>query len=595
MKRPLLVTLAAAVIGALTFLIIGSRSVDFDLYDRTIEEVRRLDDLNTAMGEAALQVRYRMMRSYDPLVRMMSESEDDARRLLQDHFASQDPDIGRRIRVIVANLQKQEDWLSSFQSLNSVLANSLTYLPSISHRLSELKLGQDGAEEQRLGEDLVVRLLGLDDSTSPEDMIRVEGVIAALEARSSEIGGEGGPILADLVRHARVVVRYTRRIDDALAHLTDPNDNQIFDNLTVALRADYLEGLEVRGRYRVALYVLSVALLAATGFLFVRLRAALVHLERKKATIEQKQCELADANRELHDTIAELRSTQAELIDASRKSGMAEVATAVLHNVGNVLNSVNASAELVMTIVAGSKIVGLRKAVDLLRQNQHQLATYLGSDSRGRHLPAYLEALAAASDEERIAIGEELTRVRSNIDHIKAVVRRQQSNAKASAAVVETLSFERLVDEALAVAANPARALHLRVVREYQELPPVTVDRHRIFQVVVNLLTNACHAVAGNAPGEARIVVRLGPAPGGRLGLEVEDNGYGIPPENLHKIFNHGFSTKKHGHGFGLHDSANAMTELGGQLAAQSDGPGSGARFRLELPIGSDASAAAAS
>lgn len=595
MKRRFLVLLAAAVIGGLTFLIIASRPVDFDLYDRTVEDVGRLDKLNTALGEAALRMRYRLVRNYDPLVTMMTESEQDARRLLHDHFASDDPDIGRRIAEIVEYLNRQEDWLHTFQSLNSVLDNSLTYLPSISHRLSELSLGQAGSELQRIGEDLVVRLLRIDDSTSPEDMIRLDVAIAALEARRSQIGGEAGPVVDDLVRHARVVVRYGRRVEEILASLTDPYDNLLFDRLAAALRVDYLDRLQVRGRYRVALYVLSLALLAAIGFLVVRLRATLTGLEQRRVTIERKQLELADANRELHDTVAELQGTQAELIAASRKSGMAEVATAVLHNVGNVLNSVNASAELVTTMVAGSKIAGLRKAVDLLRQNQHDLAAYLGSDPRGRHLPAYLEALATAADEERSAIGEELSRIRTKIDHIKAVVRRQQSTAKASATVVETLAIERLVDEALAIVANSERAARLCVVREYQELPPVTVDRHRIFQVVVNLLTNACHAVASHAPGEGRIIVRLGPAPGGRVGLEVEDNGYGIPAQNLHKIFNHGFSTKKHGHGFGLHDSANAMTELGGQLAAYSDGPGKGARFRLELPIDPEAPASAAS
>jgi two-component system, LuxR family, sensor kinase FixL len=231
----------------------------------------------------------------------------------------------------------------------------------------------------------------------------------------------------------------------------------------------------------------------------------------------------------------------------------------------------------------------------MLRENEHQLGTYLASDPRGKHLPTYLRALADAWDKERSAIGVELTRVRKNIDHIKVVVRRQQSHAKSSSAVVETLSFEKLVDDAIAIAAGPAAAPHIRVQGEYASLSPVAIDRHRIFQVVLNLLTNACHAVATRDAGDGRIVVRIMTGADGRLCFEVEDNGYGMAQENLRKVFNHGFSTKTEGHGFGLHDSANAMTELGGRLSAHSEGPGKGARFRFELPIAVDAGYAEAS
>jgi signal transduction histidine kinase len=65
----------------------------------------------------------------------------------------------------------------------------------------------------------------------------------------------------------------------------------------------------------------------------------------------------------------------------------------------------------------------------------------------------------------------------------------------------------------------------------------------------------------------------------------VSDNGIGILPENLTRIFNHGFTTRRNGHGFGLHSGALAAKELGGVLLAYSEGPGTGATFCLELPV----------
>jgi two-component system, NtrC family, sensor kinase len=595
MKRLVLVPAVATLIAGMTFLLSASRSVDFELYDRSVDQVQRLDALNTALGETALQVRYGLLQNYDALVRIQAESQRLAGQLLEDHYPGDDPAIGARVAAIVEYLRGQEGWLHAFQSLNAVLANSSAYLPSLALSLSERPSTPEVASLQKLGTDLVVRLLRLDGSTSQDSARLIEDIIVRVESQRHEMDGVEEPVLDSLVHHARVLLRYTPRVDAAVSHLTDPTDNQLFGDLEADLRASYQWGLRVRARYRIALYGLSLLLLAAAGLLFVRLRIAHRGLQGKSQVIEHKQVELADANGRLHDTIEELQSTQAQLIDASRKSGMAEVATAVLHNVGNVLNSVNASAELLGTIIEGSKIGGVRRAADMFRQNEHQLATYLASDPQGKHLPAYLQALADAWDKERSAIGVELTRVRKNIDHIKVVVRRQQSHAKSSSAMVETLSFEKLVDDALAIAASPAAAPHLRVQREYASLSPVAIDRHRIFQVLLNLLTNACHAVAKRAPGEGLIIVRTMSGADGRLCFEVEDNGYGIAPEDLRKVFNHGFSTKTDGHGFGLHDSANAMTELGGQLSAHSDGPGKGARFRFELPIAIDAAYAEAS
>ena len=97
-------------------------------------------------------------------------------------------------------------------------------------------------------------------------------------------------------------------------------------------------------------------------------------------------------------------------------------------------------------------------------------------------------------------------------------------------------------------------------------------------------LNNAKQALDAR-PESRRLTLRIASSEGGRVRVEVEDNGTGIARENLTRIFQHGFTTKKTGHGFGLHSGANTAWEMGGSLQVHSDGPGTGATFILELPL----------
>lgn len=290
--------------------------------------------------------------------------------------------------------------------------------------------------------------------------------------------------------------------------------------------------------------------------------------------------ELSVANAKLLASLEEQRSMQQALVDASRKAGMADVATSVLHNVGNVLNSVNVSAAVVRGIAAKSKGIGLGRAVTLLR-SQPDPGHFLTHDPRGKTLLDYLEGIVGALDGERTRTSEELAALDRNIDHIRAIVAMQQSHARHGDAV-ERLSLAALVDDATRVLAASHQNHEVEVVRELAATDEVFVDRHKLFQILMNFLTNAGQALKERADGR-RIVVRTRDE-GGLIALEVEDNGIGISAENLTRIFAHGFTTKDDGHGFGLHGSANTAAEMGGRIEARSDGPGKGATFRLLFP-----------
>lgn len=281
---------------------------------------------------------------------------------------------------------------------------------------------------------------------------------------------------------------------------------------------------------------------------------------------------------------AQLDKLNRQLIDTSRSAGMADVATGVLHNVGNVLNSVSVSATVVGDRLRRSKVTNLQRATAMLREKNGHLAEFLTTDPKGKLLPEYLRTAADQLVTEQTELIAEMDSVGLHIEHIKEIVAMQQNYAKVSG-VYENLSPTELVEDALRLNVAAFERHHIEMVREFEEnLPKICVDRHKFLQILINLLRNAKHAMEDKMAGDKRMIIRVGLASPGHIKIVVVDNGIGIPPENLNKVFNHGFTTKKDGHGFGLHSGANAAKEMGGRLSAHSDGPGHGAEFTLELP-----------
>ncbi len=280
---------------------------------------------------------------------------------------------------------------------------------------------------------------------------------------------------------------------------------------------------------------------------------------------------------------ARLEDAHRQLLESSRLAGMAEVATSVLHNVGNVLNSVNVSSSLVAERVRHSKAANLAKVVELMQEHAADLPGFFAHDPKGRQLPAYLGTLAERLAGEQKEMLQELALLGKNIEHIKEIVAMQQSYARVSG-VLESLSVVDLAEDALRMNAGAMERHQVRLVREYAEVPPILVDKHKVLQILVNLIRNAKYALDEKNSGDKQITLRVGMNGNGMVKVSVADNGVGIPRENLTRIFEHGFTTRKEGHGFGLHSGALAAREMGGSLHVHSDGHGQGATFTLELP-----------
>lgn len=326
--------------------------------------------------------------------------------------------------------------------------------------------------------------------------------------------------------------------------------------------ADMLGATIVRQQYQ-------EALLEAKETLEQRVRDRTLELQTQVTAKETAMKELAEA--------------QSSLVEASRAAGMAEVATGVLHNVGNVLNSVNVSCTLLLDQLKQSRIVNLAKLTEMLKENMDDLAGFLANDPRGQKIPQYLISLSIALGEEHHIMQQESEALQSRVEHIKEIVAMQQSYGRVSG-VNETLSAEQLMEDALRINMGGLVRHNISVSREYEEVPRVVVDKHMVLQILLNLISNAKYACSNHDNEDKKITLKIHKKDNDHIQIKIEDNGVGISRENLSRIFQHGFTTKKTGHGFGLHSAALAAKKLGGSLNVHSQGQGLGAEFTLELP-----------
>jgi ligand-binding sensor domain-containing protein/signal transduction histidine kinase len=341
--------------------------------------------------------------------------------------------------------------------------------------------------------------------------------------------------------------------------------------------------------------VAAAVALGISGWRVGHLRRKQRHLQEARDLLEERvrerTAELAASNLWLTNEIEERKRVQMEverihnqLMEASREAGKAEVASSVLHNVGNVLNSVNVSTALIAGRVRNLRLANLNKAADLLKGCGGSLnPADKEEDQRIRHLPGYLEQLARHLGREQEELMIELRSLSDNVEHIKEIVAMQQSYAKVFG-MLDAVSLSELVEGALKMHSGAFSRHSVEVRRQYEEVPLVTVDKHKVMQILVNVLHNAKYACDESGRSDKWVEVKIRRDQEYAI-VEISDNGVGIAPENLTRIFGHGFTTKRDGHGFGLHSAALAAGEMGGTLEARSEGAGKGATFILKLPL----------
>jgi signal transduction histidine kinase len=343
--------------------------------------------------------------------------------------------------------------------------------------------------------------------------------------------------------------------------------------------------------------------LALVGALAAVLLAALAWIAMLRRRVEERTLRLKEEIDEHKQTEAKLESeieerkrmelevekTHKQLLLASRQAGMAEVATNVLHNVGNVLNSVNIAANMAVDRIRQLKIPSLAKLAALMTEHA-QDPSFLTTHEKGKQIPNFLKQLSDNLKGGQDYSLAELRSLQENIDHIKEIVAMQQTYSRL-AGLTESVRVSEMVDDALRLNTGALTRHEVKLVKDYQEEAVVMIEKHKVLQILVNLIRNAKYACDDSGRPDKQLTIRIRRVGAERVQIQVIDNGIGIAPENMTNIFNQGFTTRKEGQGFGLHSSANAAHELGGSLTVQSDGLGKGTTFVLEIPLSPPAKA----
>jgi signal transduction histidine kinase len=356
---------------------------------------------------------------------------------------------------------------------------------------------------------------------------------------------------------------------NAVLEMTHPEDVSV---LTDTVRKTIAEGKDVcTYRFRV-----------------VTLANDVVHLEAHARIFCNEQGQplrILGVSWDITDQIrqeARRHELQTQLRDASRDAGMAEVATGVLHSVGNVLNSLGVSASLVQSRLRDSRVGNVRRIVAQLIEQGDQVGHFLVNDERGRQTLSYLAQLGDNLSAENQHLKVEAEAITTHVGHIRTIVAAQQTYARRGG-VTEAVDIAELVDNAIAI--HFTNMANVTIKRDYQPVQQVTLDRHKLIQILGNLLSNARHALNDQNMGHGVLTLRIHADEPGMLAIEVADSGSGIHPQALARLFEFGFTTKKDGHGFGLHTSAILAKDLGGDLTGYSEGTNCGARFVLRLSL----------
>ncbi len=300
--------------------------------------------------------------------------------------------------------------------------------------------------------------------------------------------------------------------------------------------------------------------------------------------------ELAQHKEHLEELVMErteeLERTHKELVEKAHKAGMADIATDIVHNIGNVLNSVKTSVQIIDNLVKNSLVINFNKANELLRENINSLANFINNDERGILLMKYYLKVEEGLNEEHLQVKELVERLQGKIDAIADIVSAQQNYTNFDW-LVEDVDLPKIVSDAIMVMSQHIEALHIEITTEFKDTPPVPVQKIKLLHTLINIIKNAGEAMKSSPVHERTLFISVGYDLTDQKAVIIRmlDHGGGISPENLERIFSYGFTTKKGRHGLGLHSCANYITEMGGKIWAENNTDGRGTTFFLKFRI----------
>lgn len=289
---------------------------------------------------------------------------------------------------------------------------------------------------------------------------------------------------------------------------------------------------------------------------------------------------------ELLDTLKLKNKKQVEyqrkLAVAERRAGMADIASSVLHNIGNVLNSVNVTVTLLEEKISQSKLDFLEDLYNLLKTNESNIDEFFTTNPKGKRVIEYIGKLSDEHKKNKQWLTKQTHLLQNYIEHIKQVVQDQNNLAKLGG-VTDEVHVPDLVHEVITMYKNKISSNHILIKKEFEQTKTAYIDQVKVIQILINIVKNSIESLIESQPPNKIIQIKITDEKT-HFAIIISDNGIGISTSALKKLFTVQFTTKKQGHGFGLHASAIAAEELGGKIYAMSDGTNQGATITLKIP-----------
>ncbi|MDZ7814734.1 MAG: ATP-binding protein [Planctomycetota bacterium] len=275
----------------------------------------------------------------------------------------------------------------------------------------------------------------------------------------------------------------------------------------------------------------------------------------------------------------ELLISQNKLVAHAHSSGMAHVASEVLHNIGNAVNSINVRLKNISESIEREKLPSrLRRVADLYSENGD-------GETEQTAAAGYMAALAEAVDKSRQQLIENVNFINEKLDHVSEIISLQQSVASVRG-IIEKVNVKDLIVDAMEINREAITKRNIKVRFMFGEVPVIRVEKNKLIQVLVNIIKNAIEAIDSSDSERDEMVVSASYSKKTEMvSIDVKDSGIGMTAEVRANLFKFGFTTKEQGSGFGLHSSYNLIKAMGGTINAQSEGKGKGATFSIELPL----------
>ena len=585
----LLGAMTLALASILVFLYIRSSVDNTSNYIASRDLIGQIKQLDAQWETEILKARVSVSQNYDLLVAPLTEMNTLWKQfdtIQAGHEQHADALWQDSRNAYLAVVDEKTRLVEKFKSHNAVLRNSLAFLPiaedDIQKQLGTLNKSDPVLQATLMDiYDLLLGSLEFSQITSDDKAADIQVGLNRLGVDKDRLPQPLHLPLELLLKHVELILHEQPVVNDLLEHIGVVPVAARLEDINNILNHNQEQAVKVGQQYHLYLLIFSALMVVLLLYLTIRLL-------RSYAEINSVNKALHAANEGLEQRVEErtreLKDTQSELLDTARLAGMAEIATNVLHNVGNVLNSVNISADLLTRKLRTCKSIGLGKAVQMMNEHEHDLGDFITVDEKGKLLPGYLNQLVKALGAEQQSMTDELAQLTKSVDHIKDIVSTQQSYAGASS-LAESLNISDLLEDALRMNSGALTRHHVTVVKDFSDVPAVMADKHRLLLILINLISNAKYAMSNMDDRARKMTLGVKFIDNSILQISVKDEGEGIAPENMTRIFAHGFTTRKDGHGFGLHSCALAAIEMNGHLSAYSDGPGKGATFTLEMPL----------